>query len=303
MREIRTVTHLNLGDNIYYVHLFRKIIDLYGGNIRFIHHLHTKYIPEVLNFIKGYEENIILKDIVAYCAEEVIPLNRSSVPMWFVPYPELIKFHREKNNNLAILLYGDGDHWEKHHPGMPGILDTSNFDEVLYRQFIQFCEFMNVDCPISDVYDTLLDMKELLIPNQLTDNYDLLIGNSTPMSAQWSNNKDSFDYLIDRIDLTKVKVISLEPTGNKDIPSTIECGLSLMEVGNIAINTKKIIGIHSSPYCVFINKYNYSSLEETVVLQNWDNKFKYSNTNNSVNYQSDDAFINGYRIPLNWCKI
>jgi hypothetical protein len=301
MREIKTVTHLNLGDNIYYVHLFRKIIDHYQGNIRFIHHLHERYIKELSNFIQGYEENIIFKDIMQYTIDYIIPLEMAKVPGWFLPYDKLVEYHRnDTGKKLPILLYGDNDHWTKNHPNDPGIMDSFNFDEVLLRQFIQFCEFMNVECPIKTVNDTLLDMPELLENNILSGNYDILIGNSKPMSSQWVSNTYVFDYILDRIDLSKVKVISLEPTGRSEIPSTIENGLNLIEIGNISINSKIIIGVHSSPYTTLINKYNHMN-NEFVVLQNW-GKFRYSNAN-SVNYCTEDEFVNNYKIPLNWCKI
>lgn len=301
MREIKTVTHLNLGDNIYYIHLFRKIIDHYEGNIRFIHHLHERYIDELSNFIKGYEDKIIFKDIVQYTIDNLISLEMSQIPGWFLPYDKLVEYHRnDTEERLPILLYGDPEHWVKNHPEEPGILESSNFDEVLLRQFRQFCEFMKVECPIKTVNDTLLDMPELLKDNILSNDYDILIGNSNPMSSQWASNTYVFDHLLDRIDLSRIKVISLEPTGRKEIPSTIENGLNLIEIGNIAIRSKTIIGVHSSPYTTLINKYNHMS-SEFVVLQNW-GKFKYSNAN-SINYSSEDEFINNYKIPLNWCKI
>lgn len=290
MREIRTVSHINLGDNLYNIHLFRKIIDLYEGNIRIIHHLKERHIKEASNFIKGYEDKIILKGLSEYIANYIIPIEHSSIPGWFLSDEDLLQYFKTKN--LDILLYG----------GDPDLLNTSFFDIALTRIFTHWCKLMNVENPIKSVDDTLLDMKELLLPNSLSNNYDLLLANSIPMSAQWSNNRDSFNYLIDRIDLNKVKVISLEPTGNKDIPSTMECGLNLMEVGNISINSKRIIGVHSSPYCVILNKYNHKKVEEFAVFQNWEQRFRYSNCN-SVNYGSDEDFCNSYRLPINWCKI
>ena len=301
MREIRTVTHLNLGDNIYCVHLFRKLVDYYCGNIKFIHSLHSKYINELSNFIIGYESNIIFRDILEYTASEVIPLEMAKVPGWFVPYDKLIEYHK-KDKSLSILLYGDHENWSENHKDEPGITDSEFFDKVMYRQYRQYCEFMKVDFPFRDDLSIFLDMKELLLPNKLTDNYDLLIGNSTPMSSQWNKDTYVFDYLLDRIDLSKVKVISLNPTGRKEIPSTVEEGLNLIEVGNIAINSKVIVGIHSSPYTTLINRYNYNKTKEFVVLQNWEQKFRYSNCN-SVNYNTEEDFIKNYKIPLDWCKI
>jgi hypothetical protein len=301
MREIRTVTFLNLGDNIYNVFLLRKIVDLYKRQIKFTHYLHSKYIPELNNFIRGYEDNIIFKDIINYTQSEVIPIEDAQIPGWFCTYDRLVRYHRE-NKNLAILLYADQAHWAKNHPGTPNIVDSCFFDEVIYRGYIQYCEFMEVDCPLSGPVDTLLDLEEFLTPNKLTDNYDLFIANNRPMSNQWNPETKVFDYLLERIDLTKIKVISLEPTGYKEIPSTIESGLNLIEVGNIAINSKRIIGVHSSPYTTLINKFNHESVEEFVVFQNWEQRFRYR-SGNSINFRSDEEFMNNYKIPLHWCKI
>lgn len=301
MREIRTVSFLNLGDNIYNIFLLRKLVDLYNGQIRFIHHLHTRYISELGNFIIGYEDNIMFKDIIEYTQSEVIPKEDAVIPGWFCTYDRIIKYHKE-NKRLATLLYSDHDHWAQHHPEEPSIIDSCYFDEVIYRGYIQHCEFMEVDCPFNSPEDTLLDLEEFLIPNKLTDNYDLLIANNRPMSNQWDQKTRVFDYLLERIDLSRIKVISLEPTGYKEIPSTIEAGLNLVQVGNIAVNSKRIIGIHSSPYTTLINKYNKNTVKEFVVFQNWEQRFRYL-SGNSINFRTDEEFMNNYKIPLHWCKI
>ena len=288
MREIKTVTHLNLGDNIFYMHFFRKIIDT-DRNIRITHHIKPNYIKELSNFIKGYEENIILKDIYLLISS-ITPLE-NQFPGWIFSWNTLV----EKRKELpAILLYGDADHWNKKYPNEPHVSDTYYYDVVLLRQYKQYCDFLEVDCPFTCVEDTLLDMKELLDDNKLSDKYDFIIGNIKGMSGQWVDDKSFFDYIISNIDTSKYKVISLEPTGNKNIPSTIENGLNLMQVGNIAINAKRIISVHSSPYCVLINKYNYKKVEEFVVLHEW-GKYKYSHSK-SVNYCSREDFINNYKF-------
>jgi hypothetical protein len=296
MKNIKTVSHLHLGDNIYNIILFRKIVDFYNLDIKFCHYVNSKYIPELKNFIVGYENNIELKDFNTYIKNEVLKTDNNN---WFISYDDIVSIHRQ-NKNLACLLYGNDLHWSENHPNEDP--NSEYFDEVIFKCYIQYCEFMELECPFKKAEETLIDFDELLLPNKLTENYDLLIANNKPMCNQWSQDTKVFDYLLERIDLSKVKVISLEPTGYKEIPSTIENGLNLLQVGNIAINSRVIIGVHSSPYTTMINKFNCKKVEEFVVLQNGEFRWRYK-SGNSLNFRSDEDFINGWRIPLKWCKI
>ena len=290
IREIKTCSHLHLGDNIYNIFLFRKVVDHYDRQIRIIHHAEKRYLKELSNFIKDYEDNIILCGLEDYVYTSILtPLNKAT-QFWTFSYDDLVK---EQNRGIypAKLLYTP----ELFH-------DNIYFDIKLMNVFIHYCEIMNVECPIKDVSDVLLDMKELLEPNILTDNYDLIIGNSTPMSQQWDyNDKSIYNYILDRIDTSKVKVLTLEPNQYKDIPCTMDYGLNLMQVGSLSVNAKRIIALHSSPYCVLINKYNYMKASEFTVLHKW-GKYRYSYPT-SQNFFSSEDFINNYKIPIEWCKI
>jgi hypothetical protein len=302
MNYIRTASHLHLGDNIYNIILFRKLVDLYNRDIKFCHYVNRQYIPELRNFIRGYEKHIVLKDFNTYIKTDLLKTECND---WFISYDDIVFAHRQDINsqkNLACLLYGDDSHWSENHPDKEPLRSSEYFDEVVFNCYIQYCDFMNLECPFKSAEETLIDFNELLVPNKLTDSYDLLIANNRPMSSQWSDGNKVFNYLIERIDLKKVKVISLEPTGYEEIPSTIQNGLNLLEVGNIAINSKIIIGVHSSPYTTMINKFNCKTVHEFVVLQNGEQRWRYK-SGKSLNFQSYEDFVNGWRIPINWCKI
>jgi hypothetical protein len=295
MREIRTVSHLNLGDNIYNVFLFRKLIDFHGRDLKFKHYIWSRYVPEISNFIEGYEDNIIFEDILEYTKREIMGGKDGG---WFINYDDFVNYHKERKD-LAIMIYGVSENWEKLNPGTS--FYSSDWDRYLLNGFKNNSEYyFDLECPIKTVEDTYLDLEELLIPNKLSGDWDLLLANNKPMSGQWEYGNEVFDYLLSRIDLDKIKVISLEPTGDPRIPSTIEAGLNLLEVGNIAINSKVVIGIHSSPYCTIINKFNFNT-NEFVVLQTRDG-FTYGGSKNCQNFRTTEDFINNWKVPISWCK-
>jgi len=218
----------HLGDNIYNIHLYRKLIEA-NSEIIFIYYVQSVYIKPLNDFIKGYEDKIILK-----------------------PYNE------RPLHSINSWINEDNTYYDK-------IINNICLEVIYYEFYQKFCKRLGLDCPINDIVGTYLDYTELLEPNALTTKNDYLIANSDPFSGQWVI-RDEFKFITDKLLEKNVKIISLQPTGISLIPCTRDYGLNLLQVGNIAINSRYIFGVHSAPFCTIINKYNYNKIEKCGVF-------------------------------------
>lgn len=149
-------------------------------------------------------------------------------------------------------------------------LNTSNYVywDIFYIYFFdKISKYFGIENPIKSPYDFLFDSENLLKPNILSGEYDYLILNSVPASGQcYIYNKEKFIDLTQKLVDNGNKVITTEPTGIEGVLSTMEHNLSLIEIGNLSINSKNIISVHTGTIHNTLNIFNINKVENRYII-------------------------------------
>lgn len=212
-------------------------------------------------------------EIVFYCNEkyfyELNLWNKFLDKIFFLPI--------EKKTSGAYNTWIGLDNF--HHSTLP------NYNFYFDKQYIDFfnklSKKINIENPIKTSEDFLFDNIEILKP---TESYDFLIVNSKPLSGQV--DKEMINYLENKIiyDL-EGKIITTKKIGN--FKCTVDYNYSLLDIAKISNNVKYIIGIHTSPMLVCLNKYSLNNFVKMYILQNENLTYSYNNKIFNINNLSE----------------
>lgn len=238
-KDIKIYNEFHLGDHLYNIHLFRKILNI-KKNIRILYSCNNIYFKSINPFLKDYENKIILTNNF-----------KNGINAWIGCYPKI-------------------------YPP-----DEGYYDLMYFKFYKILCDQIGCKSPILKEEDVFFDNIELLENNELSNKVDLLIGNNKCYSRQWNGDYSEFDKLIN-IYKNIFRIVTTAPN-NCNLPCTLDYNYNLLQIGNIAINSKIIIGTHSAPYCTFINKYNYQK-NHFYVCQNIGINYKFAT--NSINIKN-----------------
>ena len=254
MRDIYLYQLYHLGDSIYNINLYRQWVKDYD-DIRVLYYIQPEYIEILKPFIRGYESKILLIDI---------------------------------NNKPATAI----DTWVGHSGYDYKISIGIPLDVIYYEYYHWFSFNLGLKCNFIDNIDSLVNYYEYLEEVNLFGNHiDLLLTNSTPLSNQWWVNNE-FEHIINNIDLDRYNVVSLQPTGNPKIPCTMDYNLNLFQLGNLALKTDYILGVHSGPWCTLINKWSITRVKKWSTFQR--NGIHYSW--NCNNFRDSNDVINNIKL-------
>jgi len=233
MRDIHTYNGYHLGDSIFLIHYLRKICEV--NDVRAFCYMKKRYFKECLKHLNGFEERIILKPLSSRPQE--------SVNGWSGSLPT------SKRTGLC-----KGRVWR--------------LNEVYYQLYKHMSELLEVQDPFSGKGCTVMDNPKILEP--VHDDFkdcDFLFGNCPALSGQYTYNPLSFINKFNELkDQCDYKFASVHPLKGTDIPSTLDHGLDLIQIGAVAKQAKCVVAIASSPIIYCFNKWNIDTVKKWVVL-------------------------------------
>lgn len=239
----------NLGDIIFNVHYFSKILSIHK-DMEINYYINEKFIKEI-------EKHVYFERL------NILSLNskpKDSICSWF----------GNKDFNFIKTIKDMGN--------TPSYVKVN----ILFFDFIS--RLINIDNPIKEKKDLLMDNIGILKNNILSDKFDLLIINSVPMSGQYEFNNRDFINLINELmsKIPNIKIITTNKTGIDGVKCTLDYNLSLVEIGNLSLYCDYIVGVHTSPLIYTFNVWNLCRIKKWYVLHG--PKYAYDYNENCLIY-------------------
>lgn len=248
----------NLGDIVFNVHYFSKILNIHK-DMEINYYIRDKFINEIkkhINFNRLNISSINNKPVDSICGWFGKSIFSSSVGRGDFDFRKIV-------NDMGI---------------NPSYVDLN----------IKFFEFIsnkiNIDNPIKEKKDLLMENVGLLKNNILSDKFDVLIINSIPMSGQYEFNNNDFINLINEMKsrMSYIRIITTNHTGINDVKCTLDYDLSLIDIGNLSLYCDYVIGVHTSPLIYTFNVWNICKIKKWYVLHT--PKYAYDYNENSCVY-------------------
>lgn len=247
-KQVITFIEPHLGDNVYFIDYLKKIVDNNPEYI-FTHYAQVYYINELQQHVKGYEDNIKL------------------IPFEYIHDRELQTSFITNLPKDAIHGWINVDGWFEDFY-VPSKRKINEYPIKMDKMYIDFYNYLEqkhgLPNPIKTSDDFLLKMKELE-NYDLPKEYDVLIINSIPQSAQYAYEENLFYKIAHYFQNQEgYKVIS-----TKEIPG-IECTLThqygLIDIAKISTKTPIIIAINTGPLALCLNKITMDNVQFFHVL-------------------------------------
>ena len=157
-----------------------------------------------------------------------------------------------------------------------------NFDQLKMDFYKLLCHHYGLKNPYNNIEDILYD--SFLLKEKESDTYyDILLINSDPLSNQLGGKSLEYDTFIEKF--KGKKIITTKKI--KDIPCTLDMNYSILDIAKLSLKVNKIIGIHTGPWHVIMNKQNYNMNKPFYYIDN-NCYYTYKNTFNIKNL---DIFI------------
>lgn len=146
-----------------------------------------------------------------------------------------------------------------------------DFGKLKLMFYKRLCKELNLKCPYNDIVDLLPD-SELIKENPNDQNWDILLINSDGHSGQTGNKPLNCDIFIE-----KFKNKSIITTKKiKNIPCTLDLNYSVLDIGKLSLKCKTIIGVHTAPWHLIMNKKNYD-MNKKMYHMDLNNFYSYKN--------------------------
>ncbi len=189
-----------------------------------------------------------------------------------------------KNNYKNIKLNGNkiginswiqaNNFWGKFISGKEKIY----YDEFYFEFYKDLAKRNNLKYSFKEIEDTLYYHSDL--ETRRYDDYDFFIMNSLGYSGQYNYNYNAFVNFVNK--LKDFKVITTEKILGVD--STMEKGMNLLDIANLTIGCKYVIGVHTAPYATALNKKSIDSVKKWVVLN--DKNITYKIKDDFLSYEN-----------------
>lgn len=196
------------------------------GDIRFFYYIKSSYFDELNVFIEDLKEQIILKKL------EDRPLD--SINAWVGSIP----INGGKSGGVFLL----NDRYKLFYDTISANIGLEN--------------------PIKTSYDMILDAPCINLANTI-GNYDILLINSVPLSGQYSLNDTDFK---NKVDEWKEKYTIITTRKIDSFPCTLDYKYNLVQIANMSIRVKYIVGIATAPIIPCFNVWNIDSVKKWFVL-------------------------------------
>lgn len=148
--------------------------------------------------------------------------------------------------------------------------------------FQQLCTNLNLKCPYVNIIDLLPD-SPLIIENPNDENWDILLINSDGFSNQTRGISLKWEVLIEKF--KHKKIITTKKI--KNIPCTLDFNYSVLDIAKLSLKCKIIIGVHTAPWHLVMNKINYTTNKKMYMID-FNSFYTYKNCTNINNL---DCFI------------
>lgn len=258
--EINFKNHAHLGDHIYHLHYCDLLKEKYP-DISINYYVNPEYIP-ILNWH--------WVNIKAFAAAP-----KNAVHAWINLDDAHGHFH---NGQLA---HGQGGH----------------FDIFHLLHFKKLSDQIGLECPVTDIKDVLPADKRFLKENSMSHSpgggkWDVLFINSPALSEQWAQT-GRFNEMIKIMHSKGLSVITTAKTNLLGVACVTDKNLHIYDIGNVAINSKYVIGVHTGPFVAALNKYAYETVEKFVLFQQSNLTYSYNKchslqtANGAVQYISE----------------
>lgn len=125
-----------------------------------------------------------------------------------------------------------------------------DFNELKLNFYKTLCQEHKLANPYKENIDLLFDHKDLLNDGY---NADILLINSDPLSNQLGGGNLKCDEFLKKFEdkniITTKKV--------EGFPCTLDFNYSIFDIAKLSLGVSKIIGVHTGPWHVIMNKKNY----------------------------------------------
>jgi hypothetical protein len=136
-----------------------------------------------------------------------------------------------------------------------------NFNKLKMDFYKIFCKEFDLKNPYEKKEDLLFNLSFL---NAKDENYDILLINSDPFSNQLQGKPFICENFIEKF--KNKKIITTKKI--KDVPCTLDMNYSLLDIANLSLSVNKIIGVHTGPWHVTMNKPNYEQNKTFYYIDN-----------------------------------
>lgn len=227
MKDLHIYNEYHLGDCAISLHFARKMSVFYNVYL----YVNSKYIKELENHLEKE-----LKDKVY-----ILDLNKK-------PYSALNSWY----GSINLEGYGFRN-------------KTFYINERFEKFFSLLCKQHNLQIPecLLNKYCILFDSLSILESKNEIE-CDILFINSRPLSGQYFYNKSNLDSCIRALS-EKFKIVTTAPSID-NVPCTLDFNCNLMDIANISLKTKYVIGIATAPIIPCFNKWNIDMLKKWIVL-------------------------------------
>jgi hypothetical protein len=122
---------------------------------------------------------------------------------------------------------------------------------------------LNIKCPYNNIIDLLPD-SPLICENPNDSEWDILLINSDGLSNQTKNIPLNCDKFIEKF--KHKKIITTKKI--KDIPCTLDLNYSVLDIAKLSLKCKIIVGVHTAPWHLVMNKINYDLDKKMYMIDN-----------------------------------
>lgn len=241
MKIIEFYNPYHLGDAVFQIHYLNKLIDKFS-DIKAIFYTSDSHHNELLKLINEQNKKKI----------------------------ELVDIKYQSNNAICSWIGTDNFYFDKYR----NVMEYVPYEKMYVEWFNLLSKKNGLETPIKTEQDMLIDSSSILLENQLSRNCEILFINSIPKSNQYDYNKSEWDKFIISCSEKYKCVTTLHVNGS--IPCTIDYNLSLSDIGNISINCKYIIAIHTGPIICTFNKWSIEKVNKWFIFDK-KNTFTYNN--------------------------
>jgi hypothetical protein len=206
--------------------------------------INKKYNRELRLHIAGYEERIKLARWIDQKPAEK-KMGMKAVDLWHgsMPYAFSEKSRDEENKNVI----------------------NSN----MYEFFEYVSDHIGLPFPFKDRDGILLNNPSILenAHPDLSDEFDILLVNSSALSGQYRRPQKHFDDFIAELK-DQYSIIVTKAVADKTIPCTLDYGLNLMQIGNLSTKAKYIVAVGTAPIIPCMNIWSIDTVKNWAILNN-----------------------------------
>lgn len=239
-------------------------------------------IMALKRFVEAYDD----VEVTMYCKIESYVRELSNLfihPRYHFAYTDTCKDTYIKTwvgNNIDIYRYRMGNNNQNF------VLSVMEHMDDIFQQ-LGYDRILN-----GDIKNFRFDFQSILNSKWFgSTEFDILVVNSMPMSGQIDYDESAFvDFVNRHKDLYKIAVT--KPIPNVDVFCTQDVGMTLSDIGAIAINCHAVVGINTSPILFSANKWATSKLWVICVYGNTDCVFQ----NNHITFLQSTSHLRDINV-------